>query len=310
MSTGKVTRVNDSGNPLASLSGQLADAVERAGASIVRVDDGTPLTASGIIWSEDGIIVSTSHGVERDEELGIILSDGSRYAAVVVGRDDDTDIAVLRIEGGASGLTAITRVEEENEVRVGGLTLAVGTPGESGLLATLGLIARKQDTQTAGNPEYILHTDAVLYPGMSGGALVDVGGRMVGLLNRMLGRGMGVALGKPLVARVVETIQKHGRVPRGYLGVRTQLVRLPDTLRASLGITQDRGLLIAAVEPGSPADTGGLLLGDTLLSLGGESINDVMDLRHHLHAGQTVAVQALRGGTLTNLTVTVGTDRP
>jgi len=303
------TTVESNQNTLAQFSNSLAAAVAKAAPAVVRVDDGTRLTASGVVWSEDGIIVTTSHGVERDEDVTIVLADGSRHAVTVVGRDDDTDIAVLRVEGGATALPAIARVESDSEVHVGNLAIAVGTPGEGGLLATLGLVARKQETQTAGSPEFILHTDAVLYPGVSGGPLVDAEGRMLGLLNRMFGRGMGVALGTPLVARVAETLLAHGRIPRGYLGIRTQLVALPENLRAGLGIAQDSGLLIAAVEPGSPADTGGLLLGDTVLALSGEPIGDVMDLRRHLHAGQTVPVQIVRGGTLKELTVTIGADK-
>jgi S1-C subfamily serine protease len=293
---------------LTQFSDSLAAAVARATPALVRVDDGTRLTASGVIWREDGVIVTTSHGVERDEELSVFLADGSHHPVTLVGRDDDTDIAVLRIEG-ATGLPVVPRIETETEVRVGSLAVAVGTPGEAGVLATLGLVARKQETETAGHPEYILYTDAVLYPGVSGGPLVDTEGRMLGLLNRLYGRGLGVALGTPLVARVVETLLTHGRVPRGYLGVRTQLVGLPESLQAGLALTQDRGLLVAMVEPGSPADTGGLLLGDTLLAINGEAISDVTDLRRHLYAGKPVTIKIVRGGTLTELSVTVGADK-
>jgi S1-C subfamily serine protease len=293
---------------LAQLSEELSVVVEKVAPSVVRVDDGAMLTASGILWSADGVVVATSHGVETDENISVILQDGAVHAATLVGRDTDTDIAVLRIEG-ASGLPALVRQEDADKVKAGMLAVALGNPGNSGLLATLGLVARKFETETDGNPEYILNTDAVLYPGFSGGPLVDVSGRMIGLLNRMYGHGLGVALGTPLVARVVETLLAHGKIPRGYLGVRTQLVSLPDNLRAGVGIAQEKGLLVAAVEPGSPADTAGILLGDTLLKVGSEAVEDVSDLRRHLRAGQSVTLSVLRGGSLTELTATVGAER-
>lgn len=290
------------------LSEELAAVVEKVAPSVVRVDDGAMLTASGILWSADGIVVATSHGVEADENISVILQDGAVHAATLIGRDTDTDIAVLRIEG-ASGLPALARQEDAAKVKAGMLAVALGNPGNAGLLATLGLVARKFETETDGQPEYILNTDAVLYPGFSGGPLVDVSGRMIGLLNRMYGHGLGVALGTPLVARVVETLLTHGKIPRGYLGVRTQLVSLPDNLRAGVGIAQEKGLLVAAVEPGSPADAAGILLGDTLLKVGGEAVEDVSDLRRHLRAGQQVILSVLRGGSLTERTATVGAER-
>jgi S1-C subfamily serine protease len=293
---------------LNALSEQLAAVVERTAPSVVRVDDGSRLTATGVIWQADGVIVTTSHGVERDDEVSVVRHDGSRHAATVVGRDPDSDIAVLRVEG-ISNLPAIARQEDAAQVKVGGLAVAVANPGEGGLTATLGLIGRKIETETDGAAEYILNTDAVLYLGFSGGPLVDASGRFIGLLNRVFGRGMGVALGTPLVTRVVGTLLAHGKMPRGYLGVRTQLVTLPENLRAGLGIGQERGLLVAAVEPGSPADNAGLLLGDTLLHMEGEPVQDVDELRRHLRANQPVALKILRGGTLTDVTATVGVEK-
>jgi len=293
---------------LAALSEQLAVVVEKTAPSVVRVDDGARLTATGVIWQADGVIVTTSHGVERDEEVSVVRHDGSRHAATLVGRDPDSDIAVLRVEG-ATNLPAVTRQEDTAQVKVGALAIAIANPGAGGLTATLGLIGRKIETETEGALEYILNTDAVLYPGFSGGLLVDASGRFIGLLNRMFGRGMGVALGTPLVARVAATLLAHGKMPRGYLGVRTQLVALPENLRAGLGIGQERGLLIAVVEPGSPADKAGVLLGDTLLHMDGEPVQDVDELRRHLRANQPVALKVLRGGALTDLTATVGVEK-
>jgi serine protease DegQ len=143
---------------LASLSSELAGVVERVGPSVVRVDDGSRLTATGIIGSADGVIFTTAHGVERDENLAIELTDGARHAATLVGRDPDTDLAVLRVQ--ATNLPEIWSAGPD-EVKVGHLVLALGRPGTSGLQATIGIISARHDTERNGQLGYILHTDAI-----------------------------------------------------------------------------------------------------------------------------------------------------
>jgi S1-C subfamily serine protease len=291
---------------LVSLSSELAGVVERVAPSVVRVEDGSRLTATGIVWSADGLILSTSHGVERDEDLAIELGDGTRHAASLVGRDPDIDLAVLRVA--ASALPAIPRADPA-EVKVGHLVLALGRPGTAGLQATIGIISARLETERGGQIGYILHTDAVLYPGFSGGPLVDTGGRAVGLNNLMFGRGKGVAIGTPVAAQVADALLAHGRVRRGYLGIRTQRVALPEALRQKLALPQERALLVLQVESGSPAEQSGLLLGDTLLGVNDATLQDADELRQLLRSlqpGQVVTVRIVRGGERLDLTVTLG----
>ena len=141
------------------------------------------------MWTGDGVVLTTSHGVERDNDLAVEMADGTQLAATLVGRDPETDLAALRVQTG--GIVPVTRADPE-AVWVGRLVLALDHPGESGLSATLGIINARQD---AGRPEYVLHTDATLYPGFSGGPLANVSGEVVGLSNLGLGCGMGFALG-------------------------------------------------------------------------------------------------------------------
>ncbi len=294
---------------LSDLSNQLASAVELAGASVVRIDDGTRLTASGIIWSADGVIVATSHGVERDEDVTVQLSNGRALAATIIGRDPESDIVVLRVED--AGLPAFNTADPDS-VRVGSLVLALGRPGHHGLRATMGIVSSKLEVVDSGRAEYILHTDADLYPGFSGGALVNTDGQFVGLLNLMFGRGSGVALGAPTVKNVVDSILKHGRIKRGYLGISTQLVAIPATLKSSASVTQDRGLLVIHVQPDSPAERAGLTIGDVLLAVDEVNVSDVDDLRSRLRtktAGDAVTLRVLRGGSLTEVAATLGEEK-
>lgn len=276
------------GNELTNHSAALADAVERAGRSVVRVDDGTRLTASGVAWAED-LVVATSHGVEIDEGLAVLVADGQRLEATLIGRDHDADLAVLRVEGNLEPFTPA-------EARVGALALAVGRPGDRGLAATLGLVGSRREIGAGA----VLHTDATLYPGFSGGALVDVAGGLLGVLNLGWGRGRGVALDVALVRESVEAILNGGSVRRGYLGVRTQPAEFPGG-----GV----GLLVAHVEEGSAAQAAGLGLGDVILRMNGRATDDPRALRRLLRgfrAGQKVAVDILRGGAARTIEVTLG----
>lgn len=288
---------------LAGLSAELANITAAAGASVVRIDDGSRLTASGIIWTSDGLILTTSHGVEQDENVAVEIEGGIRHGATVVGRDPESDIALLRVA--ATGMPAIERAPEQT-VQTGQLALALTRPGSANLAATFGLVSARIDTQSAGRPEYIVHSDVTLYPGSSGGALVDMEGRLIGMIDLAFGRGRGVALGVPILASVAEALLTHGRIPRGYLGVRTQLVPLPSQLKTGLPNGQEYGLLVVQVEPASPAERAGLLLGDTLLAANGTSLDDVDELRRHLRAGETVNLSIARGGALQETAVTVG----
>lgn len=296
----------NSSNPLTDFSAELGAIVERVAPSVVRVDDGTRLTATGVIWSADGVILTTSHGVERDEDLIVELADETRLPATLIGRDPDTDLAVLRVE--ATDLPAITPAVS-GEAKVGHLVLALGRPGTFGLQVTLGIISSRIETQTKGQPEYILHTDATLYPGFSGGPLVDVQGRVIGINNLAFGRGRSFALGISAAANVVQTLLTHGKVQRGYLGVGTQMVPLPEGLRSTLNIEPEIGLLVIRVEPNGPAEQGGIMMGDTLLRLNGQKVPTVDELRQqlrHLQAGQSVTVEVARGGELRTLSVPLG----
>lgn len=287
------------------ISNELAGMVEAAGPAIVRVEGRRRLPASGIVWSDDGIVVTAHHVVERDDRIGVGLADGNKVDAELVGRDPTTDLAVLRVEGAQPSSAKSAQVED---LSVGHLVLALGRPGRT-VQATLGIVSAlgtSWRTAAGGTIDRYLQTDVVMYPGFSGGPLVDADGKVLGLNTSAL-RGVSLTIPSLTVDRVVESILSHGRVQRGYLGVGVQPVNLPEALAEELG--QETGLILISVEPGSPAEAGGLTLGDTLLSVHGESVRRLDDLLSLLSGelvGEEVLIRILRGGESGEQKVTVG----
>lgn len=203
---------------LAEISNDLADTVERSGSSIVRVSARRRIGASGIIWSQDGLVVTAHHAVERDDNITVGLPDGQEVSASLVGRDPTTDLALVRAS--ASGL-ATPAWADMDSLRVGHLVLAVGRPGRT-TRATLGIVSALGDswrTPTGGRIDRYLQTDVVMYPGFSGGPLVDVSGSVAGLNTTALLRGISLTVPASTVRAVVDTLLAHGRIRRAYLGV-------------------------------------------------------------------------------------------
>ena len=290
---------------LTQLSDALAAAVEEAGKSVVRVEGRRRMAASGILWRDDGIIVTANHVVKRDEGIGVGLPDGQKSQASVVGRDASTDLAVLRLDG-ATGVAA--KLGENPQV--GHLALALGRPGHT-VQATLGIVSalgtEAWRTPMGGQVDRYLQTDVVMYPGFSGGPLVDSTGRVLGLNSSALVRGVSVALPVATVSSVVDTLVAHGRVRRGYLGISTQPVRLPAATAEALA--QETGLLIVGVEPDSPADQGGLVLGDAIVGVDGSRVrhhDDLLALLSGDRVGRKVPVRILRGGQDQTINLTIG----
>ena len=291
---------------LSSLSDELAQVVAGAGPVAVRVEARRRLSASGIVWSTDGIIVTALHAVERDENISVGLPDGGTIPATLVGRDPTTDVAVLRVA--ATDLAATTWSDVDN-ARVGHLVLALGRPGGS-VMATLGVISALDETwrtPAGGQIDRYLQTDVVMYPGFSGGPLVDATGRVLGLNTSALLRGIALAVPSSTLRRVVESLLSHGRIRRGYLGIGAQPVRLPEALTQEF--SQETGLLVFSVAPDSPAEKGTLLLGDIIVALDGHPTRHLDDLLTRLNGdsvGAKLPVRIVRGGQGQELVVTIG----
>lgn len=293
---------------LAQFSQALVETVAAAGRSVVRVEGRERLPGSGVVWSADGLIVTAAHVLERDA-VRVGLPEGGTVAARVVGRDAGVDLAVVQAE--ASGLKPAEWAEPD-ALQVGALVLALGRPGDHAL-ATLGVISALDEgwrTPAGGYIDRYLQTDVVMFPGFSGGPLVDAEAHVAGLTSSTLARGLSVAVTVDTVRQTVAALVKHGRVRRGYLGIGAQPVRLPEALRAAAG--QEAGLLLMNVEPGGPAERGGLLLGDTLVTIDGRPVPGLESLLAALGedlVGRRVPAQIVRAGQLQALDVWVG-ERP
>jgi S1-C subfamily serine protease len=298
---------NNEMNPFVGFSETLADAVETAAASTVLVDARRRFPASGIAFAPD-LVLTADHVVERDEDIRILLPDGSQTAAVVAGRDPGSDLAVLRLPQGSLPPAQ----PAAQPARIGQLVLALGRPSPDGIQASLGVVSALNGpvrTGRGGLLESYLRTDATPYPGFSGGPLIDASGRILGINTSGLAQGMSLTIPVALAWETAATLAQHGHVRRGYLGIRSQPVAIPTAQQQSLGREQASGLLLVGVEEGGPAAQAGLLVGDILVGLAGAPVTDPDELLTRLvgaMVGQSTQLQVLRGGQPVDFAVIIG----
>lgn len=297
--------LSDSGT-LGTLSKNLTDAVEQAGQAVVAIEARQRLPASGIHWRQ-GVIITADHVIKRDEEIIVTLPKEGTVAATLVGRDPGTNLAVLRLKGGELPLA---EVGDTALLKVGHLVLALGRSDERSLNASLGIISALGGawrTWYGGQIDQFVRPDLTLYPGCSGGPLVNIQGQVVGV-NISGPRRMVLTLPTATVNRVVDQLLETGQISRGYLGLGMQPVRLPDKLINALKLSTNSGLIVVTVEPEGPAEQAGVLIGDVLIGLDGVPVNDMSDVQVMLtpdRIGQPVSTQVIRGGELTELAITV-----
>lgn len=301
-------------NQLITLSRDLAAAVERVSPSVVAVNARPRVATSGVLW-RPGVVVATHHTIEREEEITVLLHDGREASATLVGRDAGTDLAALKIDeasGTADAYGGADLVDQADELKVGRLILAVGRTGGEGVSASLGCISAVGGAWRAwqgGIVDHFVRLDLNIYLGFSGSPLVGADGRVLGINTSGLGRGSALTIPAVTVNRVVDALLKGGRVPRPYIGVGMQPVRLTDAIKSKLNLVNDGGVIVLSVEPGSPADNAGFLVGDVLVALGATAITDIDDVQAALapeSVGQTIDASVVRGGERTNLAVTIG----
>lgn len=293
---------------LKNLSNAMADAVEKAGASTVMVNARRRIPASGIALTKE-LILTAHHVVERDEDITVTLPDGEELSAELIGRDPGTDLALLKLEK-AAAMPAKTN----GEPRVGQLALALGRPSTSGIQASLGIVSAISGpvrTRRGGHLESHLRTDATPYPGFSGGPLIDAEGSILGINTS----GHGYALTIPIetAQKIADHLEKHGSVKRGYLGIRSQMVDLPNKAKKDHKLEYETGLLIIGLEDDSPAGEAGAIIGDIIIGINDNPVANHEELMANLTGdvvGSPTPMQVLRGGQPETIEVTVAERKP
>lgn len=293
---------------LKELSNELANVTEKAAAHAIAVHAGARGSSSGIIW-RNGVIVTAEHALRSEDEIRVTLPDGREVSAAVAGRDGASDVAVLKCPEATNGVSAWGAVEG---LRPGSLVLVVGRTRVSGPVAALGVVSlsakeRKSWGGTTLRP--YIRLDVSLQRTTVGGAVLDAEGKIVGMATpRFAGIGA-LVLPESTVNPIVDALLKTGSVPRGYLGVGLQPVRLPDSLRQKLSLTQKTGVIALEVVPEGPAGKAGVLVGDIFAGINGNAVQHLGDIHSQLGVGEVgkkIQARLIRGGELRDLAIEVG----
>src|SRR6266849_3959525 len=274
---------------LIDLSNALAQVTARVASAAVAVHAEARGSSTGVIW-RPGVVVTAEHALRHDEEIQVTLSDGRTVPASLAGRDPSTDLAVLKC---SEATASPVETADAASVKPGALALVVGRTRASGPGAAL--------------VPYI-RLDLALQPTAVGGAAVDAHGKVFGIATPRFGRFGVIAVPAATVNRVVDVILQKGRVPRGYLGVGLQPVRLPEALRQSLNRAEKTAAIVLEVEPESPAHKAGIVIGDILVSLEGKPVTRLEDVQSHLsgeNIGKTLVAKIVRGGATQDLNIVV-----
>lgn len=292
---------------LQALSSSLADAVEVGGESTVLVNARRRFPASGVATGKD-LVLTASHAVQDEEDIKVVLADGSELKAELLGRDPHSDLALLRLSEAKAKPAKVAK----GEPKVGQIALALGRPSSEGVQASFGIVSAMggpTHTRHGGLLEAHLRTDAVPFPGFSGGPLVDVEGSVLGINTSSRGRGHSLTIPMSTALKIAASLEEHGGVKRGFLGIRGQLVEIPESSQKALGREQATGLLLAGIEQDSPAASSDLMVGDILVGFNKEPITNHDELLGRLHsevAGKATPVEVLRGGKVKSVDVTIG----
>jgi serine protease DegQ len=292
---------------LTTFSNQLADAVAAAARSVVQVH-GRRRPASGLVYADD-VVVTTVRALGREDGLRVRRADGQAFDAELAGWDPTTSLAALRVKG--LGVTPIAPAE--SPARVGHIAVAVARSWSNAVTASAGLVSVIGGPLPTGRRraiDEVIRTSAPMHDGFSGGAFLNTNGQLIGVATAAQIRGLGVVIPVAIAWKTAETVLAHGQLKRGYLGIAGQPVTLPESQRGGDG--REHALLVVGVTADSPAASAGILVGDLLVEFDGhaiESPEDLLDLLVGDRVGRAVKLHVLRGGAVSDVTVTVG-ERP
>ncbi|PRC93994.1 trypsin-like peptidase domain-containing protein [Solimicrobium silvestre] len=269
---------------------------------------------SGVIVSANGYVITNNHVVNSADEIDVVLTDGRKAIAKVVGTDPETDLALIKID--LPDLPAITLGHIE-KASVGDVVLAIGNPFGVGQTITMGIISALARNHLDINTfENFIQTDAAINPGNSGGALIDTNGNLIGINSAIFSQnggslGIGFAIPVSTVKSVMDGIMANGHVIRGWIGVEPQDVT-PE-LAENFGVKENAGTLIAGVIRSGPADRAGVKPGDILVKVNDTQVTDrvaMMNLIAQLPPDQKAKLTFLRKGKTLTLDVLIGTRQP
>jgi S1-C subfamily serine protease len=297
---------NNPNDTLSSLSDSIVNVTAKVSPTVVAVHSGKMLKGTGIVWNRDGYILTCRHVIKGLRDVCISSDAIGTVTARIVGSDRYSDVALLKIET-SNKLNNITAGDSEG-IRVGQIVLALANPYGEQPSVTQGLVTSARSSIRGWSGRLlndIVITDARLNPGYSGGPLVDVQGRMVGM-NVFVVASRGIAIRTHTLKSIVESLMSSGTVKRGYLGISFYPISLPKEVTNPLDIKQSAGLMVISVEPGSPAKKAGLLIGDTILTLDGRQVESLHDMDRLLTSeiiGKSMKASVLRGEKLVELDI-------
>ena len=303
-------RQADDDDLLDAYSRAVVHAVETVGPSVVKIEVGRG-GGSGVVFTPDGLVLTNNHVVEGADRIDVLLPDGRSLRADLVGRDADTDLAVLRIDAFAGPALTWATLGDSGAVRVGQVAIAIGNPHgfhhsvTAGVVSALGRSLRAQSGRLMDD---IIQTDAALNHGNSGGPLVTTTGDVIGINTAMIlpAQGLCFAIASNTARFVAARLIRDGCIRRSYIGVAGQNVPIPRALARANHLAVSSGVLVASIVPRSPAATAGMRDGDVILAFDGEAVAGIDDLHRRLsddRIGQPSKVTILRAGHRRLLTV-------
>lgn len=297
---------------LDAYSSSVANAVETVGPAVCRVE--TPAEkrsglGSGVVISSDGLVVTNSHVVGQANTVRVIVPDGSTADARVLGRDPDTDIALLRAN---SNFAAVAELGDSKSLRRGQIAIAIGNPLGFDWTVTTGVVSalgRSMRASTGRLIDDVIQTDAALNPGNSGGPLVATNGKVIGINTAVIqgAQGIAFAVAANTARFVVSEIMRHGRVRRAFIGISADTVPLPRRTALAAGIAATSALRVRSLESGGPAAQAGISVGDLILAVDSHPVTGVDDLIRLLDGeriGRPVELKLVNSARISALTVT------
>jgi len=296
---------------LETLSNDFAAAAEAVGSSVAAIYGRRWMPSSGIQWRK-GFIVTAHHSIRREEDIAVVAAGGKSFKANLAGRDPSTDLAILKVsEESALPLPSFG----DGGLKLGHVVLALGRSRGSNLVASAGIvggISGEWEPRRGARVDQHIRLSLELYPGFSGGPLVNAQGKVVGINTRGLSRGRAVTIPLATVNRIVDELIEKGHIAKPYLGLAMQPVAVPESLLGKVPGAGNSAVLVVHVEPAGPADKAGVLLGDVVVELQGKPVEDTGDIQQLLGSakiGDTVAATVLRGGAPVKLSIMLA-DRP